>query len=941
VSAISVQTDPSARMLTLNRAIVSAVVFEKLTEVTRRHPEAPLPRVLLIWGSYSPAAAPEFAVKLGGEAPRVQVRVRDEHSVLGVVDAVQQQVASNDGELLVITTGLDLDLGWDVLGHAYGQDVHAVDPAQVIGQRFQAVEVDPRLQQQQWLISALLDAEPPEGWPPAGAALSLDAAISALVAQRLNLVAARTDSLDVVALLEWSASPSAPDRYTELANAERAQIRDWLCSRVGAGAEAVLSLVERGQAEDLLSLGLLCAVSEDPAAGVPLALLLGDVVRRPGELPALWSVVNGLATRWVAEIESRPEAPGSLELRRRLERLVTRADQLADQHGLVQFLTRHRWLLSAWGNDFRELGRALDAALTGSSESALADTSLALKQVENHGLARLYPQRRDAARDAVRLTRWLADPVDPVRSIADAIQRHSNDWGWVDRALNVLWSPETGGDPVVSAAYGRVYQEARRRRDEIDLQAATQLATWAAYAASPNTEGALVVEDVLARIAVPLSAGTRPPLVVVLDGMSSAVAIELAEQAAREGWFEASPQGARLGAVSVLPSVTRLSRTSLLTGVLGQGDQRTERDGFAALWRLRHQTAQLFHKGDLAGGPGHRFSESVRAALEGDDVVGVVLNTIDDALDHGREGLRTGWSVRDVTYLVDLLNAAREGARPVLLVADHGHVLERSSQDDPSTRDEGDTSARWRTGADARDGEIEVAGPRVLEGGGRVVLPWRESIRYSRRRAGYHGGASLAEITVPIIVLLPSREQLPPGWQVLSPEAVTPIWWTTRQAVTETSVPVEAPRAAKPVKQSGRASSRPVGPPQDALFGVDDAGSTAADAASVSVPAIRSTVGHAVVASKQYALTRSLVRKPPAPAEVAAVIDALISADGTMSLSAVAAAASRAGRNPEGLLSTLQRLLNVEGYPVLSQVDGGLNVRLDLPLLREQFELGT
>jgi hypothetical protein len=932
VSSISVQTDPSTRMLTLNRAVVSAVVYEKLTEATRRHPDAPLPRVLLIWGSYAEAAAREFAVKLGGDAARVQVRVRDEHSVLGVVDVVQQQVASTDAELLVVTTSLDLDLGWDVLGHAYGQDVHAVDPAQVIGQRFQAVEVDPRLQQQQWLISALLDAEPAEGWPPAGAALSLDAAISALVTERLNLVAARTDSLDVVALMDWSASSSGPARYTELADVERVQIRDWLCSRVGAGAEAVLSLVERGQAEDLLSLGLLCSVSNDPAAGVPLALLLGDVVRRPGELPALWSVVNGLATRWVSEIESRPEAPASLELRRRLERVVTRADQLAADHGLGPFLTRHRWLLSAWGNDFRELGRALDVAVAGPTEPALAGASLALKQVENHGLARLYPPRRDTARDAVRLARWLAEPVDPVRSVAQAVQRHSNDWGWVDRALNVLWSPDTSGDPVVSAAYGRVYQEARRRRDAIDRQAAAQLATWAAYAVSPHTEDALVVENVLARIAVPLSAGTRSPLVVVLDGMSSAVAIELAEQAAREGWFEASPQATRLSAVSVLPSVTRFSRTSLLTGVLGGGDQRTERDGFPAFWRLHHQTAQIFHKGDLAGGPGHRFSEAVRAALEGDDVVAVVLNTIDDALDHGREGLRTGWSVRDVTYLTDLLNAAREGARPVLLVADHGHVLERSSQDDPSTRDQGDTSARWRTGADARDGEIEVAGPRVLEGGGRVILPWRETIRYSRRRAGYHGGASLAEITVPIIVLLPSREQVPKGWQVLSPEAVTPAWWTTRTAIAETVVLASTP--VKPVKASGR--TKPVVPPQDALFGEDETESTTTDA-----PVVTSTVGQAVVASKQYTLTRSLVRKPPLPAEVAAVIDALISADGTLSLSAVASAAGRAGRNPEGLISTLQRLLNVEGYPVLSQVDGGLNVRLDLPLLREQFELDS
>ena len=57
-------------------------------------------------------------------------------------------------------------------------------------------------------------------------------------------------------------------------------------------------------------------------------------------------------------------------------------------------------------------------------------------------------------------------------------------------------------------------------------------------------------------------------------------------------------------------------------------------------------------------------------------------------------------------------------------------------------------SARWRTG-EPNDGEIALSGPRVLLGDGRVVVPWREEIRYTRRRAGYHGGASLAEMAVP------------------------------------------------------------------------------------------------------------------------------------------------------------------------------------------------
>lgn len=103
-------------------------------------------------------------------------------------------------------------------------------------------------------------------------------------------------------------------------------------------------------------------------------------------------------------------------------------------------------------------------------------------------------------------------------------------------------------------------------------------------------------------------------------------------------------------------------------------------------------------------------------------------------------------------------------------------------------------------------------------------------------------------------------------------------------------------------------------------------------------PAARS-LGEQVVASKVYDTQKDFVPKAPKKPEIAAVIDALNEGDGTRSLTAIAAAAGRAGRNPEFLVSTLQRLLNVEGYPVLSSVDGGRTLKLDLQLLREQFDV--
>lgn len=90
-----------------------------------------------------------------------------------------------------------------------------------------------------------------------------------------------------------------------------------------------------------------------------------------------------------------------------------------------------------------------------------------------------------------------------------------------------------------------------------------------------------------------------------------------------------------------------------------------------------------------------------------------------------------------------------------------------------------------------------------------------------------------------------------------------------------------------------------------------------------------------------YAAQKQFVRKGPEKKAVAAVIDALVAADGTLSLAAVSAAAAssggRAPRNAEFFVAALQRLLNVEGYPVLGLIDAGARVRLDITLLKDQF----
>jgi hypothetical protein len=168
-------------------------------------------------------------------------------------------------------------------------------------------------------------------------------------------------------------------------------------------------------------------------------------------------------------------------------------------------------------------------------------------------------------------------------------------------------------------------------------------------------------------------------------------------------------------------------------------------------------------------------------------------------------------------------------------------------------------------------------------------------------------------MTVPILVILPLLEQPPAGWHILPKEEVEPEWWTPRPVSAAPAAPKTGRvRAPKPIEESVP------------LFTVDT---------------LDASLGTRVVATETYAAQRGFVPKPPDKQVVAAVIDALVAADEVLTLGAVAAIAGRAARRPEFFAATLRRLLNVDGYPVLSLVDGGRRLKLETEVLREQFRV--
>ncbi|MET9036992.1 BREX-2 system phosphatase PglZ [Streptomyces mirabilis] len=881
--------------------------------------------LVLVHGCYAPGGPSQFTITLDKEPRRV--RVRDESSVLGVLAAWQDhQREAAPGEVLVVTTGVDdTELGWDLRGRAIRRRTLTVENAEVVLQRFGATALDVRMYRENWLLEALIDAEPAEGgWPRVGGLLTRDTALRALAVERLGLdrtetVAAGQEVIDADALLTWSRTPAGPLRFTELPEAERAELKKWLGEMAGPAVPVLMSLAEAGLGQDAMALGILGAVLRDPSAGPDAALaiggMFGQVRPRRAELGAFTDAVEGTMTRWIAEARTSRAAG------QRVFAVLDRADELARTAGLTAGLTASRFLPTSF-NALLSRTAAEARMSPAAGESALAD-------LRSHGLAGLFPDRVQAAEMAVRTARWLARPEPAVDSVAAGVRGHVTDWGWVDRALTVLWSGDPGGDLATGQELRALYEQASARRRRLDAEFAARLSSWSVHATAQQPDGCLLAESVMDEVVRPLAA-VGAPLLVVLDGMSSAVAAQLGEEVEREGWREVVPRQAvgvrptRVAAVSMLPSVTQTGRASLLTGEPVKGGQSAETSGFGAFWAKRRRAATLFHKAAIGGDAGHLLSHDLMGALASDAVVGVVLNTIDDALDNGQQGSGTSWSVADITYLRELLAAARGYGRPVVLVADHGHVLERGARGQGlAVAVDGAVSARWRTGEQAAEGEVVLRGPRVLEGGGTIVVPWLEDIRYTGRRAGYHGGAALAEVAVPVLVLVPTADLTPKGWEGLPREQSTPAWWRA---------PVDGPASVpegEPAQQAGSPAAEPAasqaGPaerPADAA--AQDPGS----------------LGSRVVASEVYEAQKEYVRKAPEAKVVAAVIDALVAAGGTMSPAALAAAVSATGRvrrNIEGFIATVQRLLNVEGYPVLGFIDAGHAVKLDAALLRDQF----
>ncbi|MCK8498039.1 BREX-2 system phosphatase PglZ [Myxococcus fulvus] len=432
-----------------------------------------------------------------------------------------------------------------------------------------------------------------------------------------------------------------------------------------------------------------------------------------------------------------------------------------------------------------------------------------VEELRTHRAASLKRGELELVEGMARLSRYLAEPLSADGDAAARVLRYQESGAFADWAALKLRR--------VLATTAEFQQEAqsvlakyRARRDEENLAFARLLAE--GYTRALFAPGVVPLHRLWAQVVS--QAAAEPLYVVVLDGCSYPVFLELLDELAQE---PLEPLGlvasgsARLDrahgipTLAPLPTVTSHARGALFLGEIPKDPLRAE-----SLWReqeerttdparfrqngaLGARTRRLFLKGDLADG-----AQALLAALRDPslEVVSAVFNAVDDQIGSGNTGAAFRVHAKDIAGFIPSLKTALSANRRVLVTADHGHTpyWTRELHAGPGA------SARWcELPAEAEPPEGFMALDLEGLGGtpGRKAFAWKMGVHQGGPQVGFHGGCSLEEMVVPLAWL---------GRQGVA--ADEPAWWLgrSRPQVVEVARPASPPKpaaAAVPSRQQG------------------------------------------------------------------------------------------------------------------------------------------
>jgi hypothetical protein len=826
----------------------------------------------------------------------------------------------DDATKVLITSLDDREVGDDVLVRLVKRRLFPIDSWQIVKSLFKVHSIDPRITRHGWIAEYLMELCPREGYPAAiGGFLDAETVWPILLGRGMGLAGERPD---LQALLKWSIERDNVRQFQRALEPFRQGAAEWLTGVAGPTASLVLDCVRANELPDALPIGLAASVVFHPKAAGKLEKAAGKLEERylGGKSPD-----SGAIGRWsVAATEVvRLQLTDPKSKRQQLGR----ADEILGEVGAESFA--HLSDTSPLGFDQRlaAFGGKLAGTLSRGGPRAVAALSKARTAILRHDLAGRERRRLERVDMAVRLVRWFAaiqsKPVE-AESLAESAAYQLAEGGFVDWARLALRS----GDPVreLSEAYGRLFDQVTELREKQAHRFATLLKDWTA--AGSTGDDVIPVESILERIVGPLAA-EAPVLVIVIDGMSVAVYRELLADITRHEWVALAEEGrgsTRPG-LATIPSVTEASRTSLFCGRLLSGGANQEKAGFAELPALVAQSRGnsppvLFHKPALQETDDASLAGDVRKEIGSSHrrIVGVVVNAVDDHLLKG-EQIDIRWSRDEIKVLPALLHEARIARRIVVLLSDHGHVLDCGTEGRPHEGGE-----RWRSDeGDPEADELRISGGRVVTPESKTLIaPWSERIRYGVKKNGYHGGLAPQEIVVPIAVLC-ANETYPAGWVEAAVE--TPAWW-------------DEPLRELPSRQEEPPKLKPIRPKKPGFLFDLEAEEPAQQPVEVAPVAEVPEWITALLASPIFDEQKKLGgRTVPANEVFSRLLAAVDSRGGKMTSVTLARAINYPPIRLRGLLAVAQRVLNIDGYAVLTRDEASDTVELNRDLLCRQFDL--
>ncbi len=824
------------------------------------------------------------------------------------------------GRVILLTKLQQTDLGHDVVARLARSRLFAIDHWASLCALFKAKELDRSICDPA-IAQALIEYAPSDGYPPVSAGILDGGTVWRAISRHVFDMG--ESEPDLISLLLWATTRSASTRYLNASPELKTSLHNRLVGNLGSAAESILRFIDSGAGADALALAVVCQVVFGNGKDTHLEAAAARMEQYHSNVsisPSIGRCLGSVATDAVADLDRREDSQSVLSH-------LQRADALIRQFHCEDHACRNRLTLLSFEQRLARFGAQVKVAIGTPSEEETKGCERLQGEITEHRLAKLGRKQIQVSRTrmALRLVRWLARPLPTLRSFAEFALNYRQELAYVD------WGRESicrGEDiPELSEAYQNLDKAILERREQFNRLFAKALADWTSIGS--DSLAVFTVEDVIPKVVFKVVEAGNRVLMIVLDGMSWAVCHELLDDIRQEHWFLASLDESTVPpppVIATIPSVTHFSRASLLSGKFESGDATAEKRNFDSNPHLRQCCDRkyppvLFHKREVTEGARGVIGDDLSRAIlsQNHRVVGVVINAIDDRLSSA-EQIRDDWTLNRISPLGSLLKLARDSGRVVILASDHGHVWHR-----PDARNVPlETGGRWRPKSqDLADDEILVTGRRVRDGAGgnTITVPWSERVSYGRQQNGYHGGATPQEIVCPL-VLLKDRSSAYSG--LFDCEHPKPDWWSP--APIRTIVRIETPALVEVTSPKRHPTlfdnlrEEPVEPePQ--------------------TTAPREWIAK-LFASQVYKSQKELIRRhAPEDSIVHQTLTVLESSGGLMTPAAFSNAASIPAARLDGLIALIQRLLNVDGYEILTLNRNENKIELNLARLKRQFDL--